>query len=53
MLLGHATREVVGLRSEFAVLIDRPVEEVFAFVTDLTRTPEWRTTVQRAEALQW
>lgn len=53
MLLGHATREVVELRSDFTVVIDRPVEKVFEFVTDLTRTPEWRTTVQRAEALQW
>jgi ligand-binding SRPBCC domain-containing protein len=52
MLLGHAPREVVELRSDFTVVIDRPVEEVFAFVTDMTRTPEWRTTVQRAEALR-
>ena len=41
------------LRNEFAAHIDRPVQEVFAFVTDLPRTPEWRTTVLRAEAIQW
>lgn len=41
------------LRNEFTVAIDRPVEEVFAFVTDLPRTPEWRTTVRQADAIQW
>jgi uncharacterized membrane protein len=41
------------IRDEFTVVIDRPAEEVFAFVTDLTRTPEWRTTVRQTDALQW
>lgn len=40
------------MRHEFTVLIDRPVDEVFAFV-DLPRTPEWRTTVRQADALKW
>lgn len=40
-------------RNEFTVVIDRPVDEVFAFVTDLPRTPQWRTTVRQSEALQW
>jgi len=41
------------LRDEFTVVIRRPVEDVFAYVTDLARTPEWRTTVLEAEALEW
>ena len=41
------------LRNDFTTVINRPVEDVFAFVTDLTRTPEWRTTVRQADALQW
>jgi uncharacterized protein YndB with AHSA1/START domain len=40
------------LRHEFAVVIRRPVEEVFAYVTDLPRTGEWRTTVLEADALE-
>jgi uncharacterized membrane protein len=41
------------LRNAFTVVIDRPVEEVFAFVTDLPRTPQWRTTVTQADPLEW
>lgn len=41
------------MRNESTVIIDRPVEEVFAFVTDLPRTPEWRTTVRAVDALEW
>lgn len=41
------------LRSAFTVAIDRPVDEVFAFVTDMPRTPEWRTTVRQADPLEW
>ena len=41
------------MHEEFTVVIDRPVEEVFAFVTDLPRTPEWRTTVRQADPLTW
>lgn len=40
------------LRHEFAVVIRRPVEEVFAYVTDLPRTGEWRTTVLEVGALE-
>jgi uncharacterized protein YndB with AHSA1/START domain len=40
------------LSNQFTIAIERPVEEVFAFVTDLPRTPEWRTTVRQADALQ-
>lgn len=40
------------LRNEFTVFIDRPADEVFAFVTDLPRTPEWRTSVRQADALE-
>jgi uncharacterized protein YndB with AHSA1/START domain len=32
-------------RSDSSIEIDRPVEEVWAFVTDLGRWPEWRTTI--------
>lgn len=41
------------LRNEFTVVVDRPADEVFAFVTDLPRTPEWRTTVRKADAVRW
>jgi len=41
------------LRHEFSVVIRRPVAEVFAYVTDLPRTREWRTTVLEADALEW
>ncbi len=33
-------------RYDLAVDIDRPSDAVFAFVTDLARTPEWRTTIR-------
>jgi uncharacterized protein YndB with AHSA1/START domain len=32
------------IRFAFPVEIDRPVEDVFAFVTDPSRLPEWQTT---------
>jgi hypothetical protein len=41
------------LRHEFSVVIRRPVAEVFAYVTDMPRTGEWRTTVLEADALEW
>jgi uncharacterized protein YndB with AHSA1/START domain len=41
------------MRRSASVTIDRPPEEVFAYVTDLARTPEWRATVLEAEALDW
>jgi hypothetical protein len=41
------------LRHEFSVVVRRPVVEVFAYVTDLPRTGEWRTTVLEADALEF
>jgi hypothetical protein len=41
------------LRHESSVVVRRPVAEVFAYVTDLPRTGEWRTTVLEADALEW
>ena len=53
MLLAGPCRGWSVLRREVTVVIDRPVDEVFAFVTDLPRTSEWRTTVRQAGALKW
>jgi len=30
------------IKAERTVVIDRPIEEVFAFVTDQTNTPRWQ-----------
>src|SRR5262245_11280448 len=38
-------------RAEAGVHIDRPPEEVFAFVADVTNNPSWRKNVTRAEWL--
>ena len=34
-----------------SVIINRPVEEVFAFVTDPTTTPQWQSNLIRSELL--
>ena len=34
---------------EASVMIDRPVEEVWKFVTDLSKLPKWNTEVQEAK----
>jgi uncharacterized protein YndB with AHSA1/START domain len=33
------------VRAEETVFIERPIEEVFAYLTDLERVPEWQTNV--------
>jgi uncharacterized protein YndB with AHSA1/START domain len=38
-------------RAEAGVHIDRPPDEVFAFVADVTNNPSWRKNVTRAEWL--
>lgn len=37
------------LRAERSIWIDRDAVSVFAFVTDLPRTPTWRTSVKQVE----
>jgi hypothetical protein len=32
-------------RAEESIFVERPVEEVFAYLTDLERVPEWQTSV--------
>lgn len=34
---------------EATVDIDRPIEEVFAYVTDLTHVPEWAPSIQKVQ----
>jgi uncharacterized membrane protein len=34
---------------EHTVEIDRPVEEVFAYLTDVSRLPEWQSSAESAE----
>src|SRR5206468_5629242 len=45
---GHAARRVVGwrvmVRVEHQVTINRPPSEVFAYITDMERIPEWQAT---------
>jgi uncharacterized protein YndB with AHSA1/START domain len=33
------------VRAEESIVVERPVEEVFAYLTDLERVPEWQTNV--------
>jgi uncharacterized protein YndB with AHSA1/START domain len=33
------------MRVEASVVVNRPIEEVFAFVSDLTNTPQWATEI--------
>jgi len=33
------------VRAEESIFVERPVEEVFAYLTDLERVPEWQTNV--------
>ena len=33
------------IKSEFSIVINRPVEEVFAFANDLERDPQWMASV--------
>jgi uncharacterized protein YndB with AHSA1/START domain len=35
-------RSVVMIRAEQSGIIDRPIEEVFAFIGDQTNTPQWQ-----------
>lgn len=42
----NEAQPVPPLRAEFSTHIRRPVETVWAYVSDLRRTPEWRTTVR-------
>jgi uncharacterized membrane protein len=37
------------VRVEESVIINRPVEEVFAYTTDISRFPEWSVLVQESE----
>jgi len=37
------------LRFEFSIEIDRPPSEVFTFITDASRLPEWQSDVVKAE----
>ena len=46
---GQSTRLLAVSRFEGSVVIARPPEEVWSYVADLARTPEWRTTVQTVE----
>lgn len=39
------------VRAEESVIVNRPVEEVFAYATDIERFPEWSALVRRAEKL--
>ncbi len=39
----------MAIRQEHSVVIDRPVEEVFAFVTDLNNDPLWQSTSLETE----
>jgi uncharacterized membrane protein len=34
---------------EHAVLVDRPTEDVFAFLTDLEKLPEWQSSVSEVQ----
>ncbi len=33
------------VRAEESIFVERPIEEVFAYLTDLERVPEWQTNV--------
>jgi len=33
------------VRAEESIVVERPIEEVFAYLTDLERVPEWQTNV--------
>lgn len=33
------------VRAEESIFVERPIEEVFAYLTDLDRVPEWQTNV--------
>jgi uncharacterized membrane protein len=37
------------VRVEDSIIVNRPIEEVFAYVTDIERFPEWTSFVRRAE----
>jgi uncharacterized membrane protein len=46
----HRGKEVpVAIREEHSVVIDRPVEEVFAFATDPNNDPLWQSTSLETE----
>lgn len=36
------------IRIEHSVVVDRPVEEVFAYATDVSKVPEWQTSALEA-----
>ena len=38
------------IKEERTVVIDRPIEEVFAYVTDQTNTPSWQAGLRRGTA---
>jgi uncharacterized membrane protein len=38
------------VKAEMAVHIDRPVGEVFAYMSDLTNVPEWNSMIEEASA---
>jgi uncharacterized protein YndB with AHSA1/START domain len=39
------------VRARASVVIDRPVEDVFAFVADFENSPKWQSMVQESERL--
>lgn len=41
--MSYDTGSVV--RAEESIVVERPIEEVFAYLTDLERVPEWQTNV--------
>ena len=36
------------IKIEHSVVVDRPVEEVFAYATDVSKVPEWQTSALEA-----